>query len=64
MSKSPVQGSAGQAEHADPAEKSDEKKKVLQAPGQILHHIARMRCVHDGFASTTDEHIRLKPRRG
>eukprot|EP00439_Symbiodinium_sp_Y106_P076683 s1128_g15.t2 len=35
MSKSPVQGSAGKAEHADPAEKSEEKKKVLQE-GVIL----------------------------
>ena len=30
-SKSPVQGSAGQADHADSAQKSDEKKQVLQA---------------------------------
>ena len=36
MSKSPVQATAGKAEHADATQKGDEKKQVLQAAWHIL----------------------------
>ena len=61
MSKSPVQGSAGKAEHADPAEKSEETKKVLQASGHnyLLHCTSYCirASVRECFAGKTDESI-------
>ena len=54
MSKSPVQGSAGKAEHADATQKSDEKRQVLQATGHILHVMMLHACMHPSVSGTTN----------